>query len=130
LNSVGKRLKRHDLFIRQTQSRVFGTLSPLFCCHFSRTARTIAAIPARIASGNFAQAIATAKKSSSVGIGEEGSGDAFTPPVSEITVFPLETSGFVEGSTPFARFQVFCSHVLLAITRFIFCLAVATLPPA
>jgi hypothetical protein len=65
---------------------------------------TIATIPALIGSGNFVQARATASKSSSVGNGDEGSDDAFTPPVSEIAVFPLELLGFVEGSTPFTRF--------------------------
>jgi len=57
-----------------------------------------------IALGSAGHARATAKKSSSAGNGDEGSGDAFTPPVSEIVKFPLEMFGFVEGSTPFARF--------------------------
>jgi len=67
-------------------------------------ALTIAKIPDFIALGSFGQARATVRKSSSVGNGNEGSGDAFTPPISEIAEFPLEFSGFVEGSTPFTRF--------------------------
>lgn len=66
-------------------------------------ALTIAKIPDLIALGSVGQANATAKKSSSGGIGDERGGDAFTPPVSEIVVFPLEFLCFVEGSTPFAR---------------------------
>jgi hypothetical protein len=63
---------------------------------------TIAKIPDLIALWRTGHARATAKKSSSVGIGDEGGGDAFTPPVSEIAKFPLEMLGFVEGSTPVA----------------------------
>jgi hypothetical protein len=83
-------------------------------------ALTIAKIPDLIALGSVGQANATAKKSSSGGIGDERGGDAFTPPVSEIVVFPLEFLCFVEGSTPFARLicpslpdVLFCRQSLL-----------------
>jgi hypothetical protein len=68
-------------------------------------ALTIAKIPTLIAFASVGQAKAMAKKSSSVGNGDEGSGDAFTPPDSEIALFPPEFLGFVEGSTPFARLK-------------------------
>jgi hypothetical protein len=65
----------------------------------------IARIPDLMALGRAGQARATAKKSSSSAIGTEIGGDAFTPSVSEIAVFPPYLSGFVEGSTPFTRFK-------------------------